>query len=181
MRDAHHQPATPDRRRLAAPVAVALAVAVIMYAAPRPATACGLCGDVNDSGAVDIVDALFIAQRTVGLRPSLTCPAQADVSGDGSPNIVDALFIAQYTTSLRATLDCGNVCAGVTPVSGTAITATRVASGLSKPLYVTAPRLDTTRVFIVEQTGLHQDPHRRQRALDPLPRPACKAPHRARQ
>ena len=151
--DTHHHLASLSRRRRAARIAAALALASTFGAAPSWAAPCGVCGDVNDSGSVDFVDARFVAQRTVGLRPSLTCAAQADVNGDGSPTIVDALFIAQYTDGLRAPLACPNVCAGVTPVSGTAITATRVASGLSKPLYVTAPPLDTTRVFIVEQTG----------------------------
>jgi len=95
-----------------------LALACTLCAAPRSAAACGLCGDVNNSGAVDIVDALFIAQRTVGLRPSLPCSTHADVNGDGSPDVVDALFIAQYTANLRTALTCADVCAGVTPVSG---------------------------------------------------------------
>src|SRR5690349_22742653 len=34
-----------------------------------------------------------------------------------------------------------------------AITAQRVASGLSQPLFVTAPTGDTTHIYIVEQTG----------------------------
>ncbi len=56
------------------------------------------------------------------------------------------------TCQLESTA-CGDVCAGITPVSGTAIKAVRVASGLSSPLYVTAPRGDVSRIFIVEQTG----------------------------
>jgi hypothetical protein len=57
-------------------------------------------GDVNGDGQVNIVDALFIAQSTVGLRT--VNPVVADVNGDGTVNIVDALFIAQYTVGLRA-------------------------------------------------------------------------------
>lgn len=48
---------------------------------------------------------------------------------------------------------CTDVCAGVVPVSGTSIRAERVATGLSQPLFVTAPPRDTTRVFIIEQGG----------------------------
>lgn len=44
-------------------------------------------------------------------------------------------------------------CAGVVPVSGTNITAVRVASGLSQPLHATSPRDDFDRLFIVEQVG----------------------------
>jgi glucose/arabinose dehydrogenase len=41
----------------------------------------------------------------------------------------------------------------VVPVSGTAIRAERIASGLSRPLFVTAPPRDVSRIFIVEKTG----------------------------
>src|SRR6185436_17512361 len=37
--------------------------------------------------------------------------------------------------------------------SASALTAQLVASGLSQPLYVTAPPGDTTHIYIVEQTG----------------------------
>ncbi len=59
-------------------------------------------GDTNGNGVVDVVDALFIAQYTVGIRTlSASQLAAADVSGDGQVNIVDALFVAQYTVGLR--------------------------------------------------------------------------------
>jgi hypothetical protein len=45
------------------------------------------------------------------------------------------------------------ICAGVPQVAGTSIASIRVASGLSNPVYVTAPRLDPRRVFVVEQDG----------------------------
>lgn len=71
-----------------------------------PTPQCGLCGDVNNDGQTDIVDALFIAKVTVDLRPSLTCPTGANVNADGQVDIVDALFIAQYTVNLRTQLTC---------------------------------------------------------------------------
>jgi len=59
-------------------------------------------GDVNGDGNVDIVDALFIVQYTVGMKTlSAAQLAAADVNGDGQVTIVDALFIAQYTVGLR--------------------------------------------------------------------------------
>ncbi len=67
---------------------------------------CGLCGDTNGNGVVDIVDALFIAQHTVDLRPTLRCPIAADVTRSGVVDIVDALFISQYTVQLRTPLTC---------------------------------------------------------------------------
>src|SRR3989442_509397 len=45
------------------------------------------------------------------------------------------------------------ICAGIPTVSGTAIKAVLVASGLAHPTYVTAPPLDPNRLFIVEQPG----------------------------
>jgi len=48
---------------------------------------------------------------------------------------------------------CTDICAGIVPVSGTSITTQLVASGLSAPLFVTAPPGDVSRIFIVEQGG----------------------------
>jgi len=64
-----------------------------------PSTCTGLIGKVTQQeGDVYIVDALFIAQATVGTRILTDCQLRlADVNGDGVVNITDALFIAQYT------------------------------------------------------------------------------------
>ena len=45
------------------------------------------------------------------------------------------------------------ICAGVTPVSGTALSSVLVADGLDSPVHIAAPRLDPNRVFVVEQPG----------------------------
>jgi glucuronoarabinoxylan endo-1,4-beta-xylanase len=60
----------------------------------------GDLGDANGSGAIDIVDALIIAQYYVGLDPSGFIAANADTNCDGSINIVDALLVAQYYVGL---------------------------------------------------------------------------------
>jgi len=67
-----------------------------------------VCGDVNGVGGVDIVDAMFIAQYTVGNRPASDLDmGNADVNAcDGDVDIVDAMFIAQYTVGTRTTLEC---------------------------------------------------------------------------
>jgi len=49
--------------------------------------------------------------------------------------------------------DASAICAGIPAVSGTAIKAVLVASGLAHPTYVTAPPLDPNRLFVVEQPG----------------------------
>jgi hypothetical protein len=53
-------------------------------------------GDVDNSGSIDIVDALVIAQYYVGMNPATFYVSAADVNADGSVNIVDALLVAQY-------------------------------------------------------------------------------------
>jgi len=58
------------------------------------------CGDVNSSGAIDIVDALLIAQYYVGLNPSNFDSAAADVNGDSGIDIMDALLMVQYYVGL---------------------------------------------------------------------------------
>lgn len=88
-------------RRALLAVLVALPVVWVTGAG---AQTCGICGDVNGDQQVDIVDALFIAQQTVGLRPVLPCPDQGEVREDNTVDIVDALFIAQFTVGSRPIL-----------------------------------------------------------------------------
>ena len=53
---------------------------------------------MNEDSAIDIVDALLVAQHYVGLDPvSFTAPLEAgDANNDGTTDIIDALLIAQY-------------------------------------------------------------------------------------
>ena len=74
-----------------------------------------ICGDVNNTGKVDIVDALVIAQKYVGLNPPVFNEAVADVNADGVINIVDGLVVAQYYVGLIPSLSCKQV----TPVPTT--------------------------------------------------------------
>ena len=73
----------------------------------RHTTACGqaVCGDVNKDSNVDIMDALLLAQCSVGLTD---CPdiSISNVNCDDNVNIVDALIIAQFYVDLITTLDC---------------------------------------------------------------------------
>lgn len=64
------------------------------------------CGDVNNSGSVDIVDALLVAQYYVGMNPSVFYESTADVNASGSIDIVDALRIAQYYVGIVSSLEC---------------------------------------------------------------------------
>jgi glucose/arabinose dehydrogenase len=55
--------------------------------------------------------------------------------------------------SLGAWAGAPDVCDGVSPVDTELLSRVTVATGLSQPLYVTAPPGDTSRIFIVEQPG----------------------------
>jgi hypothetical protein len=83
------------------------------------------CGDVNSSGAIDIVDALVIAQAYVGLNPANYDPSMADVNGSGAIDIVDALLVAQFYVGL---VDSLPGCSNETPVTTNAPTQTPVST-----------------------------------------------------
>ena len=53
-------------------------------------------GDVNQDGAIDIIDALLVAQYYVALNPAAyTAPLLAgDANADGVVDIIDTLMIA---------------------------------------------------------------------------------------
>jgi hypothetical protein len=57
-------------------------------------------GDINNDAAIDIVDALLVAQYYVGFQPSPFYESAADVDDNGSIDIVDALMIAQRYVGL---------------------------------------------------------------------------------
>jgi hypothetical protein len=69
-------------------------------------SSCSLMGDVNGSGAIDIVDALLVAQAYVGLNPANYNANCADTNCSGSVDIVDALLIAQYYVGLISSFPC---------------------------------------------------------------------------
>src|SRR6266403_1995347 len=86
-----------------------------------------MCGDVNGDGAVNIGDALIVAQYDVGLR---TCgqgpfshPEVCDANGDGACNIGDALRIAQCDVGLvSCAFTCGAfACSSTTTTSTTTL------------------------------------------------------------
>ena len=80
---------------------------VIFFAAINMASYSQTSGDVNASSTVDIIDALMIAQYTVGLNPLNFNPQYADVDCKGSINIIDALLVAQYSVGIISSFPCG--------------------------------------------------------------------------
>jgi hypothetical protein len=99
----------------------ALALAVLCASA-----AAQVCGDCNEDGLVNVVDALTGAQHSVGSF-SLTGQAFAncDVNSSGSVDIVDALVIAQFSTGLPAVPSCGG-----SPSTGSCSTPLPITPGL---------------------------------------------------
>jgi hypothetical protein len=71
-----------------------------MLLVPAVAAQSAILGDVNGSGAVDIVDALLVAQYYVGLSVANFDVSVADVNASSAVDIVDALLIAQYYVGL---------------------------------------------------------------------------------
>jgi hypothetical protein len=64
------------------------------------------CGDVNDNGRVDSVDATLILQYGAGLVPQLANAPSGDLNGDGSVNSIDATLVLQYAAALVSQLSC---------------------------------------------------------------------------
>jgi parallel beta-helix repeat protein len=67
------------------------------------------CGDVNDDGRVNSIDAIFVLQLDADLVSSLRNEPSADVNNDGGINSVDAALILQKEAALipESALDCG--------------------------------------------------------------------------
>ncbi len=65
-----------------------------------------------------------------------------------------ALFLAPMLLGGISVSDAQDPCEGVSPVSNTTLTIVPVATGLGRPLYVTAPPGDHDRIFIADQYGL---------------------------
>jgi endoglucanase len=91
-------------------------ICVIMLAIPSVLGAQTL-GDANNSGTIDIVDALIIAQYYVGLNPQNFYASAADVNADGSITIVDALLVAQYYVGLITSFPAGTAAPNATPTT----------------------------------------------------------------
>ncbi|MBN2736472.1 MAG: polysaccharide deacetylase family protein [Spirochaetales bacterium] len=65
-----------------------------------------MLGDVNLDNAVNIVDALLIAQDYVNLQPANFHPEFADVDCSGEHNIVDSLLIAKFFVNAISEFPC---------------------------------------------------------------------------
>lgn len=84
----------------------ALSLQEIQNLGANPPGTDSLKGDVDSNGKIEIVDALKIAQYSVGIIPQGFTVANGDVNCDGTVNIVDALMVAQYYVGLISTFSC---------------------------------------------------------------------------
>jgi hypothetical protein len=91
---------TPTNSGTTSPPSVTTVATVAPTATSTSPPSSVILGDVNNSGSVDIIDALLVAQYYVGLNPSGFNNEAADTNCDGSVTIVDALLIAQYYVGL---------------------------------------------------------------------------------
>ncbi len=64
------------------------------------------CGDVNDDGNVNSIDAALVLQLSAGLVGSLPNAASADPSRDGQINSIDSALILQRVAGLLSSLTC---------------------------------------------------------------------------
>ena len=86
--------------------------------------------------------------------PDCTPPVCGDGIATGTEECDDGGTVSGDGCSATCQLENTSArCAGVPSTGGTAIHSIRVASGLEAPLFVTAPPLDTNRLFVLEQAG----------------------------
>jgi hypothetical protein len=100
----------------------------LLLAAVSPLMAQTL-GDANNSGAIDIVDALVTARYCAGLGPQPFYTQAADVNGSRAVEITDALLIAQYVAGIIASFPAATPSPTSTPTAAPTPTPTAVASG----------------------------------------------------
>jgi len=107
-------------------------------------------------------DASTLAMNAPGRAVGKAAPAPADCEGvacgdglaEGSEECDDGGTSGGDGCAANCQLESSAaLCAGVPSFAGTSLASTRVASGLSMPVHITAPPLDPTRLFIVEQEG----------------------------
>lgn len=105
--------------------------------------------DDNEAGKVKAK--LAPAPPSCALPPPAVC---GNGVVEGSEQCDDENTSSGDGCSATCQLENGSaLCDGVPTVSGTALDTVLVQGGLTRPLFVTAPPLDTTRIFIVEQDG----------------------------
>ena len=99
---------TPERFRQASPTPVFSATATPTPTATPPLTPLNGCGDANDDGTVDAVDAAFVLFKVADRIQSIPNPEGGDVDASGHVDSVDAVLILQLIAGLigQGALSC---------------------------------------------------------------------------
>jgi cysteine-rich repeat protein len=105
----------------------------------------------QESVAGKLRAALAIAPADCAVPPTAAC-------GDGSVGGTEECDDGNTTGGDGCSAGCeletaAALCAGVPAVTGTALDAVAIATGLARPTAIAAPRLDPSRLFVVEQIG----------------------------
>ena len=106
-------------------------------------TVAQVCGDADASGTITVSDGVQLLRAAAGLTSACTA-ATCDVDGNGVLSVTDGIAVLRTAAGLGAPGPCGTF---------PALALTRVASGLDRPLFVTAAPGDDARLFVVEQGG----------------------------
>lgn len=74
---------------------------------PTPARTPGpnVCGDPDESGAVNVTDGVIVLSAAAGLETDCT-PATCDVNGNGAVSVTDGILVLRVAAGLAETLDC---------------------------------------------------------------------------
>lgn len=74
---------------------------------PTPARTPGpnVCGDPDESGAVNVTDGVIVLSAAAGLETDCT-PATCDVNGNGEVSVTDGILVLRVAAGLAETLDC---------------------------------------------------------------------------
>ena len=75
--------------------------------APTPAATAGpnVCGDPDESGAVNVTDGVIVLSAAADLDTECT-PATCDVDGSGTVTVTDGIVVLRVAAGLAETLDC---------------------------------------------------------------------------
>ena len=91
------------------------AIALVAFAEPPPPLF--RRGDANDSGRVDIADAIFVLGYLFAEAPAPVCPDAADANDDGRLDIADAVRILAYLFAGASLPPPGAQACGVDPTA----------------------------------------------------------------
>jgi len=162
-------------------LAAAFEKLVLGFAAAESASGCTTTGDheavrdIDEDAAGDLVSALSPVCGDAIQGPTQECEGNDDAAcpglcsqscvcvlppecGDGVAELPEEcddtnLSDGDGCSAFCQLEDASALCTGIQPATGTAIDAILVSNDFVTPIFLTAPRLDATRLFVVEREG----------------------------